>query len=76
MDHFGECDCDCHNPNIIGQINHVGPCCYECPYCQMRITPGFIDFHKAECQKKIEEYLKTQDTFNPIDSNKTENKKG
>ena len=40
------CTCKCHSiPPGEGNMEHMIPCCMECPYCHMNVVGELFDYH-------------------------------
>lgn len=48
---FEICNCECHNPSMLGNMIHCMPCCGTCPYCQKHINFLYYDEHVSRCNQ-------------------------
>ena len=56
---FEKCNCYCHR-FAEGVIKHLGPCCFICSYCGLRIRRDHFRPHQVECAELYKKERQTE----------------
>ena len=43
------CHCDCHDPKLGRYVDHLAPCCHQCPHCGQNIKSSRVLLHVGPC---------------------------